>query len=126
MRKLFYLHIVKNEAFINTTSSTDICKRSYGKSEVAGQWENEDRKSFSWLFAQKHCQRIKAEKSMLILISHICIISMLQTLIHIFAHQVLAENFDFVSIFFADIVDFSALTANCTPNEVKSVLSVVR
>ena len=35
-------------------------------------------------------------------------------------HQVLAENFDFVSIFFADIVDFSALTANCTPNEVKS------
>ena len=41
-----------------------------------------------------------------------------------FVHQVLAENFDFVSIFFADIVDFSALTANCTPNEVNSVLSV--
>ena len=30
----------------------------------------------------------------------------------------LAENFDVVSIFFGDIVDFSDLTANCTPNEV--------
>lgn len=38
--------------------------------------------------------------------------------------RVLAENFDFVSIFFADIVDFSALTANCTPNELVDFMNL--
>ena len=37
--------------------------------------------------------------------------------------QILAENFDCVSIFFGDIIGFNELTSDCTANEVTVTLS---